>query len=296
MTSSPKASDMTVRNSDAELGDPNSQPQHFRKVDFTPRPGRLDLYTRQDGYVGQCMHQGNQSVIIATYIPPKTPGIATHTHPVDQIFLCVEGQITLGVKGTDHTAMAGGLVVIPKGTPHATRNDGDTPTFYLEILAPAPTYFSGLVHEEGISVDRNPTSKVFVVHPQELKEVEMDYATSEPQMLWQHLVSPQMGYQEALIYHAKNPGRNDGQELHFHRFDRFFYVAEGELTVRILFEKYRVPKGTLVVLPGGTPHTQFNERDVPERHFAILTPPFKQGAGEEPPNMWLTVNKLERSH
>lgn len=280
-------------NADCEIGNPDQRPQYFRKLDFKPRAGRLDLIARPDGYAGQLVHQGNLSVIIATTVPPRTFGVPVHRHHVDQIFLCLEGEVTIGVEGVDYSVKAGGLIVVPKGTPHTSRNAGDAPTLYIEVLTPAPIFFSGLLVKEGADVQRDPNRKVLIVHPEELKEMVPDDASTGPSLLVQRLISPDTGCDDAMIYHAKSVRKNDGPQLHTHRFDQFFYVAEGELTVRILFEKYRVPKGTLVVIPAGTPHTQLNESDLPERHFSILTPPFRRG--EETPDQLLSVEKLEPS-
>jgi mannose-6-phosphate isomerase-like protein (cupin superfamily) len=276
-------------NADCIIGDPETRPQNFRKIDFKPRAGRLDLIARPDGYCGQLVHQGNLSVVIASTVPPRTFGVPVHRHHVDQIFLSLEGEVTIGVEGVDHTVAAGGLIVVPKGTPHTSRNAGDVQTLYLEVLTPAPIFFSGLLVKEGSDVERDPNRPVIVVRPQDLKEMMPDDVAAGESLLGQRLISPQTGCKDAIINHVRSTGRTNGPDLHAHTFDQFFYVAEGELTVRILFEKYRVPKGTLVVIPAGTPHTQFNESDTPTRYFSILTPPFRQG---ETPAQTLAVGKL----
>lgn len=276
-------------NADCSVGDPDTRPQYFRRLDFKPRAGRLDLIARPDGYAGQLVHQGNLSVVIATTVPPKTFGVPVHRHHVDQIFLCLEGEVTLGVEGVDYSVKAGGLIVVPKGTPHTSRNAGDTQTLYLEVLTPAPIFFSGLLVKEGSDVERDPDRPMLVVRPQELREMLPDDAASGPSLLVQKLISPDTGCKDAIINHVRSEGRTGGPDLHVHTFDQFFYVAEGELTVRILFEKYRVPKGTLVVIPAGTPHTQFNESAAAVRYFSILTPPFRGG---EKPEQALAIATL----
>lgn len=49
-------------------------------------------------------------------------------------------------------------------------------------------------------------------------------------------------------------------------------MLEGELTIEVALEKHVVGPETLVLLPAGVPHRQYNTGTETERHLAILTP------------------------
>jgi hypothetical protein len=57
-------------------------------------------------------------------------------------------------------------------------------------------------------------------------------------------------------------------------------------------EKYHAEPHTLVILPAGVPHTQWNEGNALEQHFAILTPPPTPG-DLDPPDVWVNYERLE---
>jgi mannose-6-phosphate isomerase-like protein (cupin superfamily) len=106
------------------------------------------------------------------------------------------------------------------------------------------------------------------------------------------MMNPENGSKNALIYRAQNAVGGGGPNLHFHTFDQFFFVIEGELTVQIGLEKYHVKPHTLVILPAGVPHTQWNEGTKPEQHFAVLTPPFSRSDVDRP-DVYVKYKRLE---
>jgi quercetin dioxygenase-like cupin family protein len=63
-----------------------------------------------------------------------------------------------------------------------------------------------------------------------------------------------------------------GPGLHVHEFDQFYYVLSGALNVQVGLESSVARPGTLVTLPAGVPHRQWNEGAEIERHLALLVP------------------------
>jgi quercetin dioxygenase-like cupin family protein len=269
----------------------SERPGHFRQVNFDRIGERRDLYVRDDGYMSQLLHQGNRSVIIATRVPPRTIGMAQHRHPVDRILLVTEGELVVEVGGENHKVVAGGAILIPAGVTHETRNDGGSPSLHLEIMSPAPISFPGIVVKENESFKATDGARAIAAPPGEM-ETTPDYERKGPgeAMRWRMLMHPANGSRNAMIYEGQNAVGGGPMQLHIHYgFDQFFFVTQGLLTVQIGLEKYAVKPGTLVVLPAGAAHTQWNDGQVPERHFAILTPP-------PPPvrdDMWVKLDQLQ---
>lgn len=63
-----------------------------------------------------------------------------------------------------------------------------------------------------------------------------------------------------------------GPPMHLHTFDQLFFVLEGELQVEVALQRVVAPRHSLVVLPAGVPHTQWNDGPGTEVHLAVLVP------------------------
>lgn len=59
-----------------------------------------------------------------------------HSHPHEQIGICLEGQIILTINGQDYTVNAGEFYHIPSNTPHAERNDKAVPAILTDFFSP----------------------------------------------------------------------------------------------------------------------------------------------------------------
>jgi mannose-6-phosphate isomerase-like protein (cupin superfamily) len=79
-----------------------------------------------------------------------------------------------------------------------------------------------------------------------------------------------------------------GPTTHIHDFDQFYFVLSGSLEVEVALQHHRVKPNTLVVLPAGVPHRQWNgSGDEAERHLAMLVPEPEQPSSAD--NRWDTV-------
>lgn len=63
--------------------------------------------------------------------------VIPHTHPFEQAYFCLSGEVELEVAGEKHKMTPNTYVIIPPGTVHNTRNLGSVPERHLEIAAPA---------------------------------------------------------------------------------------------------------------------------------------------------------------
>ena len=59
---------------------------------------------------------------------------------------------------------------------------------------------------------------------------------------------------------------------HYHLVDQLYYVIDGEMQLQLGSERLTAGPDTLVFIPAGTPHHNWNEGDVPEFHFEVLAP------------------------
>ena len=63
-----------------------------------------------------------------------------------------------------------------------------------------------------------------------------------------------------------------GPELHYHESDQIYFLLRGNMTVRLVDEVHRITPGTLVHIPAGLPHCNWNEGPGPETHLEAIIP------------------------
>jgi mannose-6-phosphate isomerase-like protein (cupin superfamily) len=84
------------------------------------------------------------------------------------------------------------------------------------------------------------------------------------------LLNPERGSQNVIVYTAESKASKP--QLHMQTFDQYFFVLEGVLTVQLGVEEFDVGARTLVKVPAGVAHTQWNSKGTRERHLVIIAP------------------------
>src|ERR1043165_2526645 len=73
------------------------------------------------------------SAYIVNAKPEQAPPL--HTHPYVEVAFTIEGSATITVGDETREVKAGGIVVIPAGTPHRFVNSGDTILRQIDVHA-----------------------------------------------------------------------------------------------------------------------------------------------------------------
>jgi mannose-6-phosphate isomerase-like protein (cupin superfamily) len=83
----------------------------------------------------------NQGAPFSAYIVEAKPGQGPplHKHPYVEVAFTLEGCATITVGDEQREVQAGGIVVIPAGTPHRFVNSGDTVLRQIDVHA-SPTF------------------------------------------------------------------------------------------------------------------------------------------------------------
>ncbi len=78
-----------------------------------------------------------QGAPFSAYIVVATPGQGPplHKHPYIEVAFTIEGSATITVGDEQREVKAGGIVVIPAGTPHRFVNSGETTLRQIDIHA-----------------------------------------------------------------------------------------------------------------------------------------------------------------
>ena len=234
--------------------------QRVRRVDFEAFDAT--------GHSAQYLFQGESCVIVARSVPPRTPVGERYRHvPCDQIYFVIRGDLQLEVGAEHHVVGPDTLVFIPEGAPHRTWNAGDTAEFHLEILAPAPRPdmpIATLTDDVGATGEQ---ATIVPVDPAKLIDI-----APLPGFRMNHLLPPGGRSVHAAAYVGEVDSHSAGPPTHLHAFDQFYFVLEGAMTVDLALDRHIVGPCSLVTIPAGVPHTQWNAGTVMERHLAINCP------------------------
>ncbi len=112
--------------------------EYLRKVDFAA----LEATGPQDRYTQALLDHksgADTCTINCIKVPPGGGSPAgRHTHPVEQIYYILSGQMNVEIDGQEYVAGPGSLVVMPAGVPHRNWNGGSEPVVHLALNVPLP--------------------------------------------------------------------------------------------------------------------------------------------------------------
>jgi mannose-6-phosphate isomerase-like protein (cupin superfamily) len=201
--------------------------------------------------------------IICTRVPKGCGGPDLHVHPVDQYYYVLKGKMHFQLGDEQFVLGPDTAVTIPAGTPHRNWNENDETEMHLEIFCPpAP---AGILQKVQPRRIENAASYIRQVDPSKWNV--------KPTRKTQDLIRRDLGDSgTARVYIAETGPGMGGPKLHFHRFDQFYYILEGELTIQIGLDKMVAGPDSLVVLPAGVLHTNTNDGKSLLRHLTFLVP------------------------
>jgi len=223
------------------------------------------------GYRAQFLSSLESSLFIHSRIQEGGCGPGLHYHDSDQLYFLLEGNMNLQLGEEVSAVGPRTLVFIPAGLPHRNWNDGPGQERHFEMIIPRPGPGAPLaypVESSGdVPAERRATQKGYVL-PVDASSL----SEPMPGFRLQALADPASGSLHAVVNYAEMDPGSAGPGMHIHPFDQFYLVLQGQLTVEVALQQHIVGPNTLVVLPAGVPHRQFNDGKVTEHHLVVLTP------------------------
>lgn len=223
------------------------------------------------GYRAQFLSNLESALFINSHIQEGGCGPSLHYHHVDQLYFLLDGHMTVQLGDHTHDVQPGTLVFIPAGLAHRNWNDGPGSETHFEMIIPAPSPGAPIAHLVDTADDvpaewrTERSGRLERVVPQSFRE-------PLPGFRVQLLADSGSGVDSAVIIYAEVEPGGAGPGTHIHEFDQYYLVLEGELTIEVALQKHQVGPRTLVVLPAGVPHRQYNAGNAVERHLTINTP------------------------
>lgn len=238
--------------------------QYVRRVDFSAFPPNAFHSQRlADSSTGL-----DSCLCISTRVPPGTGTTSgLHVHPSDQLYYVLTGTMHARVGGSTYVVKPGNLVIIPAGAPHWNWNEGNTDELHFELIVPAPP--AGIPLVTSLSSDgAGPASDVGIEVVRPLDESKFDTQRFSQVVLADR--SSGLNTLSLGVFRVPPGGASPG--LHAHRFDQIYYQISGTMELEIGFERHSVAPHTLVVIPAGMPHRNWNASSEPEYHLNLRVP------------------------
>lgn len=87
-----------------------------------------------------------------------------------------------------------------------------------------------------------------------------------------------LAYPEAATFiNSRVAAGGHAADRHVHDADQLYYVVEGQMHVELGEARYRAGADSLVFIPAGLPHRNWNEGPAMEFHFEIIVPSARPG-------------------
>lgn len=220
------------------------------------------------GYGAQHLYQSESCVVIGSNVPAGKPAYRHHRHEhADQLYYVVKGEMHVQLGTRTHVAGPDTLVHIPQGLPHHNWNEGDVDEFHLEVIAPNPRRSLPLATPTDDVCDIDRPATVAPLDP-------LAYAESArfPGFALNRPLRDESRSPHAAMYVGRVQPGAGGPGTHVHDFDQCYFVLEGELSVEVALHRYTVGPCSLVTIPAGVPHRQWNAGPRVERHIALNLP------------------------
>jgi quercetin dioxygenase-like cupin family protein len=241
--------------------------EYVRPVDFTAfKPAEFHSQRIADRGSGL-----ESCICICTRVPPgagTTGGL--HTHPADQFYYILTGTMHAEIDGRQFTAVPGDLVFIPAGTPHWNWNSGAEDEVHFELIVPSPPPGEPIAARIAAADGGRPgptaergSGLVVSLDPGGFAAERFSQITLRSRANGSH-------YCRFMV--ARVPAGGSGPPLHVHTFDQIYYVIKGTMQLEIGLRRYTAAPHTLVVLPAGMPHRNWNEGPDEEMHINLQVP------------------------
>jgi mannose-6-phosphate isomerase-like protein (cupin superfamily) len=102
----------------------------------------------------------------------------------------------------------------------------------------------------------------------------VDFAAFKPDEFHsQFIADSRSGVDSCLLICTRvPPGKGTSAGLHVHVADQFYYILRGQMQVQIGSAQYTADPGSLVFIPAGAPHWNWNQGNEDEVHVELIVP------------------------
>jgi mannose-6-phosphate isomerase-like protein (cupin superfamily) len=102
--------------------------------------------------------------------------------------------------------------------------------------------------------------------------IQVDLSTFPEGFHSRRLATSATGIDSCMVHYSRVPPGHHGPKLHTHSVDQIYFVVSGSMCVQLGTEVFTLTPGSLVLIPAGTPHCNWNDGTDDEHHLEILAP------------------------
>jgi mannose-6-phosphate isomerase-like protein (cupin superfamily) len=174
----------------------------------------------------------------------------------ERFALVLSGEVKLMTPEQETAAAQGDIIFIPVRKNAAIT--GGSEAFWIEVAAPAAA-------ETGAGKG-------------EARVMKVDQSRFEGQgFAYQSLVDRSVGATTMRINVLQVQPGSGSPDYHIHAFAQIYVIQEGEMTIDVGRQRFQAGQDTLVLLPAGVVHRNFNAAAATERHMSLLVPEPRAG-------------------
>ncbi|APA90550.1 cupin domain-containing protein (plasmid) [Paraburkholderia sprentiae WSM5005] len=173
---------------------------------------------------------------------------------VEQFALLLAGSAFLHAHGESQNLSIGELAFIPAGISGSVSGDGGAVWAEIETVVPS-----------GFSRAAMPASSARVIPIDQSRFEGGGFA-------YQSLIDRKQGAQTMRMNVLQVQPGAGSPDFHIHAFTQIYLIQEGEMTLDIGKQRVAAPVNSLVFLPAGVVHRNFNAGNTIERHVSLLVP------------------------
>jgi quercetin dioxygenase-like cupin family protein len=93
--------------------------------------------SQRNGHLLRNAIQTDGAIVTYNWHIPGHPPVAPHSHPFDQLAMCMAGTMIMTVDGEEYLMETGDALVIPADLPHGSRIVGDEVVLNVDVFAPS---------------------------------------------------------------------------------------------------------------------------------------------------------------
>ena len=95
----------------------------------------MEGFQIHEGVTAKLVGLGDEMTGMISIWDPKSY-FAPHSHPNEQMGICIEGKAIFTIDGKDYSVKKGDVYTIQANVPHGERNEGYVPAVFMECFAP----------------------------------------------------------------------------------------------------------------------------------------------------------------
>ena len=104
-------------------------------MEYVVNPDSVEAWQIHEGVTAKLVALGGKMTGMISIWEPGSM-FRAHTHPHEQIGICIQGEGIFTIDGKDYAVKKGHVYNIPSNVPHGERNEGSVTAIFMECFAP----------------------------------------------------------------------------------------------------------------------------------------------------------------